>query len=156
MKILKNLDGTEEIKKSSFNSNTFVIKRGSSTPKSQLSPSESVRSDIQNSLNDSDSITQGDLLSSTFSVENNDENCSDTQSKHENNEEHFDGKLNSPEDPSTQCESFFDVYEDSTIAETQFLRDDSDMDGGRDESIAMDLDYDHLMAYFDSLKESNA
>ena len=72
-------------------------------------------------------------------------------------EEISDEKLNSPDCPSTQCESFFDVYEeDSPLTETKFLKDDSDMDGGRDESIAMDLDYDNLMAYFDSLKESNA
>jgi hypothetical protein len=150
---LGSINGMGEIKKSLFNSNTFVIKRGSSTPKSPLSPSESVRSDIQSSWNDSESVKHGSLHSPTFSIEHNEENLSDTtQSKHENN----DGKLNSPDGPSMQCESLFDVYEDSPIEETQFLKDDTDMDGGRDESIAMDLDYDHLMAYFDSLKESNA
>merc|ERR1719216_657548 len=59
--------GTDEIGKSSFNSNTFVIKRGSSTPRSQLSPSGSIKSDIQHAGKDSEPVKQ--ITSPTLSVE---------------------------------------------------------------------------------------
>ena len=39
--------------------------------------------------------------------------------------------------------------------ENDYLREEAAFEHN-DESIAMDMDYDHLMAYFDSLKESSA
>ena len=40
--------------------------------------------------------------------------------------------------------------------ESYFFKEESDVEDLKEESVAMDLDYDHLMAYFDSLKESSA
>jgi len=54
-----------------------------------------------------------------------------------------------------------EVFDDNEKAfddddENYFFKEESDIDDIKEESVAMDLDYDHLMAYFDSLKESNA
>ena len=56
-------------------------------------------------------------------------------------------------------ESFFDDCNDSFDDGNHFFKDEGDNDDDidcKEESINMDLDYDHLMAYFDNLKESSA
>merc|ERR550539_811253 len=59
-------------KKTSFDSGTFVIRKGSATPKSQLSPSGSIRSNISNVSNGAKSLVIGsdELGASMNPIEN--------------------------------------------------------------------------------------
>ena len=99
---------------------------------------------------------KANLHSPTLSTKNNSEIFSATQNTIEGNQEASNGQPRSPDSgASSQSEGFFDHYDDLPLKENQFFKEELEADC-IDESVAMDLDYDHLMAYFDGLKESNA
>ena len=141
---------------SSFNSNTFVIKKkGSSSPRSQCSPSEENKKIVQNDGNGSQPLNSP--TSSMHSLEHRLSFIDDGNNSEPASFPKHDSTSLNPS-PSNH-ESFFDDYDDSFDDGNQFFKDEADNDDDidcKEESINMDLDYDHLMAYFDNLKESNA
>ena len=123
-----------------------MIRKGPTTPKSQLSPSGSIRSNISNVSNGAKSLVIGsdELGASLNPVGNSLISPNDISN-------HHDKLLEAEEEVFDDNEKAFDDDD-----ENYFFKEESDIDDIKEESVAMDLDYDHLMAYFDSLKESNA
>jgi hypothetical protein len=103
---LQNEDGknnNEKKKNSLFDSNTFVIRKGSSTPKSQLSPYEGANNNIENTLDSTEQLACGQLHSPSSSTKGNTEIFSTVINEMQSIKEVVISERHSPDQTQRPC-----------------------------------------------------